>query len=200
MHVVFHPVVNLLDHGLLLIQRLFQTFFILLSDSDVSGHSHHRILTDLGTPGAALNQKLTAWWELDFHGFMAEVRKAFKREIPLRQRDDWEGWLAFFLEGVEAAATEAERSIVSIASLIAADRRKLLTAPKVGAVSMRLFESLPMMPRFTIQQVRQRLQTTFPTATAAVKMLEGLGIVAELTGQKKNRSFSYQGYVDLLTQ
>ena len=25
---------------------------------------------------------------------MAEVRKAFKREIPLRQRDDWEGWLA----------------------------------------------------------------------------------------------------------
>ncbi|MBK7204263.1 hypothetical protein [Candidatus Amarolinea dominans] len=56
--------------------------------------THHRILTDLGTPGAALNQKLTAWWELDFPGFMAEVRKAFKREIPLRQRDDWEGWLA----------------------------------------------------------------------------------------------------------
>ena len=25
---------------------------------------------------------------------MAQVRAAFKREIPLRQRDDWEGWLA----------------------------------------------------------------------------------------------------------
>ena len=124
----------------------------------------------------------------------------YRRLSAVRDGGDWEGWLAFFLEGVEAAATEAERSIVSIASLIAADRRKLLTAPKVGAVSMRLFESLPMMPRFTIEQVRQRLQTTFPTATAAVKMLEGLGIVAELTGQKKNRSFSYQGYVDLLTE
>jgi hypothetical protein len=56
--------------------------------------THHRIRTDLGAPGAALNQKLTAWWELDFPGFMAEVRKALKREIPLRQRDDWEGWLA----------------------------------------------------------------------------------------------------------
>jgi hypothetical protein len=54
----------------------------------------HRILTDLGAPGARLNRKLTAWWELDFAGFLAEVRKAFKREIPLRQRDDWEGWLA----------------------------------------------------------------------------------------------------------
>jgi hypothetical protein len=39
-------------------------------------------------------QRRTAWWELDFPGLMAEVRKVFKREIPLRQRDDWEGWLA----------------------------------------------------------------------------------------------------------
>jgi hypothetical protein len=32
--------------------------------------------------------------ELDFAGFLAEVRKAFRREIPVRQRDDWEEWLA----------------------------------------------------------------------------------------------------------
>jgi hypothetical protein len=48
-----------------------------------------------------------------------------------------------------------------------------------------LFEMLPMMPRFTIERVRQQLDTTFPTATAAVKVLEDLGIVAEMTGQKK---------------
>ena len=39
-------------------------------------------------------------------------------------------------------------------------------------------------------QVRRKLETTFPTATAAVKLLEGSGILSELTGQKKNRSFS----------
>jgi hypothetical protein len=60
----------------------------------VHRQTRHRILTDLGAPGAALNQKLTAWWALDFPGFLGEVRKAFKREIPVRQRDDWEGWLA----------------------------------------------------------------------------------------------------------
>jgi hypothetical protein len=48
----------------------------------------------------------------------------------------------------------------------------------------------PLMPRFTIEQVRQKLETTFPTATAAVKLMEALGIVTELTGQKKNRCFS----------
>jgi hypothetical protein len=56
--------------------------------------TRHRILTDLGAPGAKLNQKLTAWWERNFAGFLAEVRAALKREIPVRQRADWEGWLA----------------------------------------------------------------------------------------------------------
>jgi hypothetical protein len=56
--------------------------------------TRHRIATDLGSPGRGLNQKLTAWWELDFPGFLGEVSKALRRDIPLRQRDDWEGWLA----------------------------------------------------------------------------------------------------------
>ena len=122
----------------------------------------------------------------------------YLRLSAVRTGGDWEAWVAFFLEAVETAATEAERAIVAIASLVTADRRRLLAAPRVGAVALRLFELLPVMPRFTIEQVRQKLETTFPTATAAVKLLEDLGIAAEVTGQKKNRSFSYRAYVDLL--
>lgn len=98
-----------------------------------------------------------------------------------------------------AAAAQAEREVIAVASLIAADRRRLLHSPKASPVSYRLFERLPTMPRFTVERVRQELATTFPTASAAVQMLEQLGIVAEFTGQKKNRSYSYQAYVDLLT-
>ena len=127
-------------------------------------------------------------------------REYYERLSAVRTEGDWEGWIAFFLAAVSAAATEAERAIVEIASLVAADRRRLLAAPRVGAVALRLFELLPVMPRFTIEQVRQKLVTTFPTATAAVKLLENLGIVAELTGQKKNRSFSYVSYVELLAR
>ena len=57
-----------------------------------------------------------------------------------------------------------------------------------------------MMPRFTVERVRQKLATSFPTANAAVKLLGDLGIVVEMTGQKKNRSFSYQSYVALLSK
>ncbi|MGH2368696.1 MAG: hypothetical protein ACRDI2_10900, partial [Chloroflexota bacterium] len=55
--------------------------------------TRHRLLADLGTPGKGLNQKLTAWWNLDFAGLRADVRKVFKRDVPLRDRDEWEGWL-----------------------------------------------------------------------------------------------------------
>ncbi len=74
----------------------------------------------------------------------------------------------------------------------------MLESPKAGPASYRLFELLPMMPRFTVEQARQKLNTSFPTANAAVQLLEALGIVAELTGQKTNRVYSYQPYVELL--
>lgn len=123
----------------------------------------------------------------------------YQRLSAVRTEGDWEGWVGFFLEGVARAADTAERGIVALASLINSDRRRLLQAPKITPASLRLFELLPLMPIFSIDQVRERLNTTFPTATAAVKTLETLGIVAEQTGQKKNRHYSYQAYVELLS-
>jgi hypothetical protein len=96
------------------------------------------------------------------------------------------------------AARETEHGIIALASLIAADRRRLLSALKAGPTSCRLFEWLPMMSRFGIEQVRLKMRTTFPTATAAVKVLETLGIVKDMTGQKKKRSYCYQAYIALL--
>jgi Fic family protein len=124
----------------------------------------------------------------------------YRRLSAIRTDGDWEGWIVFFLEGVEAAATEAERGIVALASLVNADRRRLLEDPKANSASFRLFELLPVMPRFTIEQALGRLGTTFPTASAAVQRLERLGIVVEQSGQKRRRSYGYQAYIDLLSR
>ena len=133
-------------------------------------------------------------------GYLKQHQSEYYRRLSaIRTEGDWESWISFFLEGVASAAADAEKSIIAVASLVAADRRHLLQSPKAGPASYRLFEMLPMMPRFTIERVRQQLNTTFPTATAAVKALEELGIVMEMTGQKKNRSYSYQAYIELLS-
>lgn len=167
----------------------------------------HPFLDGNGRIGRLLIAALMEHWGLlpeqlmYVSGYLKQHQGEYYRRLSaIRTDGDWEGWVSFFLEAVTVAATDAERSIVAIASLVAADRRRLLSAAKVGPASYRLFEMLPMMPRFSIEHVRQKLNTTFPTATAAVKVLEDLGIVMEFTGQKKNRSYSYQAYIDLLTR
>ena len=41
-----------------------------------------------------LSNKLKEWWNLpDFAAFRAEVKKAFKADIPLSERSDWEDWI-----------------------------------------------------------------------------------------------------------
>ncbi len=134
-------------------------------------------------------------------GYLKQHQSEYYRRLSIiRTEGDWESWISFFLEGVATAAADAERGIIATASLVAADRRRLLASAKAGPASYRLFEVLPMMPRFTIERFRKRLGTSFPTANAAVKVLEDLGIVTEVTGQKKNRSYSYQPYIELLTR
>ena len=118
----------------------------------------------------------------------------------IRTEGDWESWVSFFLEGVIEAATSAERGVIEVASRVSTDRRLLLATQNVSPVSLRLFELLPMMPRFTIERIKVELKTSFPTANAAARTLVGLGIVTEITGQSRNRSFSYQPYLDLISK
>jgi len=167
----------------------------------------HPFLDGNGRIGRLLIAALFEHWGLlaeplmYLSGYLKKHQAEYYRRLSnIRTEGDWESWVTFFLEGVCVAAADAEHSIIEVASLVAADRKRLLQSPKAGPASYRLFEMLPMMPRFTIERVRQQLNTSFPTATAAVKALEDLGIVTEMTGQKKNRSYSYQAYVELLSQ
>ena len=55
-----------------------------------------RVSTSLDTNGGKvkLTERLKAWWDLpDFAAFQAEVKKALKRDIPLKDRNDWENWI-----------------------------------------------------------------------------------------------------------
>ena len=167
----------------------------------------HPFLDGNGRIGRLLIAALFEHWGLlseplmYLSGYLKQHQAEYYRRLSaIRTKGDWESWVTFFLEGVATAAGDAEKNIIEVASLVAIDRRRLLQSAMAGPASYRLFEMLPMMPRFTIERVRQQLGTSFPTATAAVKALEELGIVAEMTGQKKNRSYSYQVYVELLSR
>lgn len=166
----------------------------------------HPYLDGNGRIGRLLIAALLEHWQLlpeplmYLSGYLKQHQSEYYLRLSaIRTDGDWEGWVRFFLEAVQFAATRSERAVVALASLINNDRRRLLAHSKASAVSYRLFELLPTMPRFTVDRVCQTLNTTFPTASAAIKLLQALGIVSELTGQKKNRIFSYAAYIDLLS-
>jgi Fic family protein len=166
----------------------------------------HPFLDGNGRIGRLLIAALLEHWQMlpeplmYLSGYLKQHQSVYYQRLSaVRSDGDWEAWIEFFLEGVESAAAKAEQGIVAVASLIAADRRKILESPRATPVVYRLFESLPMMPRFNVEQVKNKLNASFPTANAAVSVLEALGIVVEVTGQKKHRAYSYKRYIDLLS-
>jgi Fic family protein len=166
----------------------------------------HPYLDGNGRIGRLLIATLLEHWQLlpeplmYLSGYLKQHQFEYYRRLSaIRTDGDWEGWVQFFLEAVQIAATRSERAVVALASLVNNDRRRLLAHSQANAVSYRLFELLPTMPRFTVDRVCQKLNTTFPTANAAIQLLQALGMVNELTGQKKNRKYSYAAYVDLLS-
>jgi Fic family protein len=165
----------------------------------------HPFLDGNGRLGRLLIGALLEHWRLlpepllYLSGYLKQHQVEYYRRLSaIRTDGDWESWIAFFLEGVGVAAQDAERNVIAVATLITADRRRLLASPRAAPASYRLFELLPLMPRFTVAQAQGKLGTSFPTANAAVRLLEELGIVKELTGQRSNRAYSYQPYVELL--
>ncbi|HEX5844914.1 MAG TPA: hypothetical protein VFY53_01180 [Rhodoplanes sp.] len=74
---------------------------------EIQSAVRHRILADLAPPErATLSRKLAEWWTLDFAAFRDEVKRVFRIEIPVKERADWETYLAE--KGAEACALTAE--------------------------------------------------------------------------------------------
>jgi Fic family protein len=167
----------------------------------------HPYLDGNGRIGRLLIAILLEHWQLlpepliYLSGFLKQHQSEYYRRLScIRTEGDWESWVQFFLEAVQSAAHQSEAAVVAVASLVTNDRKRLLAHPKANVISYRLFEMLPTMPRFTVDRVCKNLGTTFPTASAAIKLLEELGMVKELSGLKKNRTYSYAAYIDLLSQ
>jgi hypothetical protein len=77
-----------------------------------------RRILDLAPPERAkLNGKLEDWRELDFSAFRSQVKRAFRVEIPLRERGEWEAYLDENRARVRALTDQiaaAEREIDAI--------------------------------------------------------------------------------------
>ncbi|MEO0460577.1 MAG: hypothetical protein AAF219_07025 [Myxococcota bacterium] len=98
-------------------------------------------------------------------------------------------------------ATIAEEAVASardLFQLVSKDRDRVLTSERASVTAARLLEVLPSNPMVTIPRVVDLLDTTKPTASKAVSVLEEIGILKETTGRQRDRVFMYKSYLELL--
>lgn len=167
----------------------------------------HPFLDGNGRIGRLLIAMLLEEWKLIpepllyVSGYLKKHQRAYYDRLSATRHDgDWEGWVSFFLEGVEAAADEAQGSIVAIAARIAEDRKRVLELGTSTLATLRLFERLPTMPRITIERAARVLDVSAPTAAKAIQGLQAAEVLRETTGRSRNQSFLYAHYVQLLVE
>jgi Fic family protein len=122
----------------------------------------------------------------------------YRRLTAVREDGDWEAWLHFFLDGVATIADEAVASARELFTLVAADRARVLQHPSMSLPALRLFELLPRHPVITVASASKLVDTSKPTAGRAIELLIEAGLLVEITGKKRDRSYAYQAYLDRL--
>ncbi|MEO0973768.1 MAG: Fic/DOC family N-terminal domain-containing protein [Pseudomonadota bacterium] len=122
----------------------------------------------------------------------------FDRLTAVRERGDWEGWLAFFLEGVATAADEAVATARHLYRVVESARDRVLASDDATLLSLRLFEQLPEHPIITVNHAMDLLGCSRPAAGKAVNVLESAGVLGSLSERKKNRLFVFEDYVEHL--
>lgn len=132
--------------------------------------------------------------------FFKARRDAYYEQLQqVRVTGNWEGWLAFFLEGVETTSNQAVQTAQDTLRLFAVDRERIAGVSGEASVR-RVFEDLTLRPVQSVPKLGQRLPLTGPTIRSALRQLAELGIVNEITGQRRNRVYVYERYYQLLAE
>lgn len=117
----------------------------------------------------------------------------------VRTHGDWEGWMAYYLDGVDWTARQAVTTTTDLLDLFATDRARITTAVR-GAATVRVYAELQRRVIVSIPRVAKAADVSVPTATAALKKLQEMGIARETTGGKYGKMFAYERQLEILNR
>lgn len=118
----------------------------------------------------------------------------------VREHGDWEAWLAFFARGVQETAFGAVKTAQQLVRLFQTDRERVLALKRSASSALRVFDALRERPVSRASSLAERSGLTQPTVNSALKGLNDLGIIKEITGKKRDRLFSYGEYIRILSE
>jgi len=119
----------------------------------------------------------------------ANRQEYYDRLSAVSQKGEWEAWLLFYLEGVRSQSIDASQRIARLQEL----RHKyheMFTADRSRRKLARMVDYLISSPITSIPQAQESLDMgSYTTIQRYIEKLAELGILREVTGQRRNRIY-----------
>jgi Fic family protein len=123
----------------------------------------------------------------------------YDRLMAVRQRGDWEGWVRFVLQGIADTATQAAQTAERLFDL-REQHRAIVIEHQLGQNALKLISLLFRRPLVNVNLVQADLGIAWATANKLIGQFEELGLVREITGQRRSRVFRYDPYLALFDE
>lgn len=111
---------------------------------------------------------------------------------------NWSPWVAFFAQGIEAAAVDTARRIDRLLDVQETFHEQLRDGGLSGVIRD-IVDVLVGTPFVTISSLSEVVGKTYQATSNAVSRLEELGILQEVTGRSQNRIYRAPAVLDVLT-
>lgn len=133
--------------------------------------------------------------------FFKEHQQAYYDALQSVRKDgDWEGWLDFYLEGIEEVAGRAAETARKLDAMFHDHRARLHAGRGSSTTVVALHELLKKRIFLTRNLAEKSLKVTWPTADKAMKALLAAGIAAPIPGRKRDRLYCYKPYLEILRE
>ncbi len=116
-----------------------------------------------------------------------------------RETGDWERWLDFFLDAVIETASQSHGIILALNKQFQSDRKKINTLGRAAKSVLQVHQAMLLHPIADTVKLKELTGLTPATINKSLAALVSLGIIEETTGNKRNRLFTYNGYIRLIS-
>lgn len=132
--------------------------------------------------------------------FKTHRRRYYELLNQVRLTGDWEVWLDFFADAVIHTATRAVEATQKLMKLSAEDGRRINGLKRISGSAHLVHKAMLERPMGSPNWIREKTQLSPATVNACLRELEQLGIIKEITGQKRNRLYSYVAYIRIMNE
>lgn len=122
----------------------------------------------------------------------------YDRMSEVRNKDNYEQWIKFFLTAIKESADESVEAIMKLSALHDKNTEKISKLGRASKNTMLVFDYIEKNPIIDIKQTALELNLAFSTVSNAVNKLVNMGILIQTNNANRNRVFAYEDYLAIL--